>query len=141
MASRLGGGARAALALAVAFSASLAAAQPAACPEPTGIHAADLHGLWQARFDDGGPGATLLLEANPNWPGSLSGGINRQGERAQLAGDLDRGELTLEESADGRRIDAAWIGALVPGSCGRQVRGTWKADGASTGRSFVLSRL
>ena len=137
MASRLVRGALAGLALA----GSVAAAQPAACPDPADLHAADLHGLWLARFDDGGPGATLLLEANPRWPGSLSGGINRQGKRAQLAGDLDEGELTLEESADGRRIDAAWIGAIVPGSCGREVRGTWKADGARTGRSFVLSRL
>ena len=124
----------------LALTGSLAATQPAPCPDAEDLQAADLHGLWQARFDDGGPGATLLLEANPNWAGSLSGGINRKGERAQLAGDLDEGELTLEESADGRRIDAAWIGEVVPGSCGRELRGIWRRDGAPAGRAFTLRR-
>ena len=124
----------------LAFAGGAAMAQHAPCPGAADLQAVDLHGLWQARFDDGGPGATLLLEANPNWPGSLSGGINRNGTRAQLAGDLDEGELTLEESADGRRIDAAWIGEIVPGSCGREVRGTWRRDGAPAGRAFTLRR-
>lgn len=123
-----------------AWVAGAAAAQPSPCPAPGGLQAADLHGLWQARFDDGGPGATLLLEANPNWPGSLAGAINRDGERARLAGDLDEDELTLEESADGRRIDAAWTGQVVPGSCGGEIRGTWKSEGATAARSFVLKR-
>lgn len=117
-----------------------ALAQPVACPKPAELQATDLLGLWRARFDDGGPGATLLLEPNPRWPGSLAGAINRNGERARLAGDLDEGELTLEESADGRRIDAAWIGQVAPGSCGREIRGHWTAEGAPSGRAFVLTR-
>ncbi|HSW16485.1 MAG TPA: hypothetical protein VLJ86_04610 [Ramlibacter sp.] len=120
--------------------AGAAGAEPAACPQPHELQASDLYGLWQARFDDGGPGATLLLEANANWPGSLAGAVNRNGVRAQLAGDLEAGELTLEESADERRIDAAWHGEVVAGSCGREIRGAWTREAATTGRAFVLIR-
>jgi hypothetical protein len=117
-----------------------AGAQAPPCPTDTETTAADLHGLWHAQFDDGGRGATLLLESNPRWPGSLGGAINRNGERAQLAGDVDEGELTLEESADGVHISATWIGRPVQGSCAREIRGTWQPDGQATGRGFLLRR-
>ena len=57
-----------------------------------------------------------------------------------MAGDVDEGEFTLEESQDGVRISATWLGDVVEGSCGREIRGTWKAEGTATGRPFVLKK-
>jgi hypothetical protein len=38
------------------------------------------------------------------------------------------------------RIAAAWVGELVEGSCGREVRGTWTIDGEKSGRPFILRK-
>ncbi|MDB5859315.1 MAG: hypothetical protein JWQ76_3004 [Ramlibacter sp.] len=111
-----------------------------ACPQPSEVMQAHMLGLWRAEFEDRGPGATLLLERHPDYAESLSGAVNRGGERRQLAGDVEDGDLTLEESADGVHIAAIWVGELVEGSCGREVRGTWKAEGAAGERYFVLRK-
>lgn len=112
-----------------------------ACPDDASLTANDLLGLWRAEFEGGVPAATLLLEPNATWPGSLAGAINRNGRRAQLAGDLEAGEFTLEESADGVRIDAAWVGAPVAGRCGQEIRGTWQPEGGGAPRAFTLRRV
>ena len=41
---------------------------------------------------------------------------------ALLVGDVDDGQLTLEESLDGKRISATWVGEVVEGSCAREIR-------------------
>ncbi len=112
---------------------------PKACPAEVDLTTADLYGLWRAEVD-GRHDGTLLLEANPQWAGSLAGAINRNGVMARLAGDLDDGELLLEESADGQRITATWTGTPVAGRCGREIRGTRPADGGGPARPFVLQR-
>ena len=118
---------------------ALAATGAAACPGAADLTAADLYGLWRAEVS-GRHAGTLLLEPNPRWPGSLTGTINRDGVKSQVAGDLDDGELTLEESADGTRISATWIGEPVPGSCGREFRGSWQAGEPGRPAGFVLRR-
>lgn len=118
---------------------ALGAADAIACPAAADLTARDLLGLWRAEVD-GRHAGTLLLEPNPNWPGSLSGTLNRDGTRSQLAGDIEDGELTLEESADGTRISAAWIGEAVEGRCGREFRGTWQPEGRDERRPFRLIR-
>lgn len=45
--------------------------------------------------------------------------------RALASGDVDDGQLTLEESLNGTNISATWIGQVVEGSCGKEIRGTW----------------
>ena len=96
-------------------------------------------GPWRAEIE-GRPAAILQLVANPRHAGSLAGEIDRQGVRARLAADIDNGELTLEESVDGKRIDATWLGEVIPGTCGHEIRGSWEpADG--TPRAFVLRRV
>jgi hypothetical protein len=120
-----------------------AAAQQATvpCPEPAQVTQADMLGLWRAEFQGRAQGATLLIEKHPEYESSLAGAINRNGERGRLAGDLEDGELTLEESADGKRIDAVWLGEVVEGSCGREVRGTWQPDGGEgPAEPFVLKK-
>ena len=40
-----------------------------------------------------------------------------------VVADLDNGEFTLEESHDGQRIAATWLGEVVAGRCGRVLQG------------------
>jgi hypothetical protein len=111
-----------------------------ACPAAAEVQPRHLHGLWRAEFE-GAPGATLLIEPHREFAMSISGTVNRNGARAQLAGDLEEGEFTLEESADGARIAATWLGDVVEGSCGREIRGTWQAELASRPEAAAPSAI
>ena len=111
-----------------------------ACPPNADLTSRDLLGLWRAEFEGGRESLTVLLEPNPEWPGSFAGRFTQGGRTVQVAGDLEDGTFTLEESADGVRIDATWAGQPVDGSCGREIRGSWRATGREAPRSFVLRR-
>lgn len=110
------------------------------CPAAAEVAQQHLLGLWRAEFEGGGAGATLLLEPHPEYAQSLRGAINRDGDRALVAGDVAEGEFTLEESVNGINISAVWLGDVVEGSCGREIRGSWKAQGDPRTRSFVLRK-
>jgi hypothetical protein len=112
-----------------------------ACPAPAEVSAVHLYGLWRAEQDGSWHAGTLLLEKHPEYAQSVRGAINRNGERSQVAGDVEAGAFTLEESADGKRIAATWLGDVVPGSCGREIRGTWQAEGDPRARRFVLRKV
>ncbi|MGH8820783.1 MAG: hypothetical protein ACREWJ_05770 [Rhodoferax sp.] len=105
---------------------------------------ARLFGLWQAQVDAGAGGAprqaTLKLAQNPRFSESLGGTIVRDGAQAMVAGDIDNGAFTLEESSDGKSITATWAGHIVEGSCGREIRGTWKNVADQSTHDFVLRR-
>jgi hypothetical protein len=110
------------------------------CPAAAEVKPQELVGLWRAEFDGQPHGATLLLEPHREYAQSLSGEINRDGARARVAADLEEGEFTLEESADGRRISATWLGDVVEGSCGKEIRG--RREGGWDGIApFVLRKL
>ena len=113
----------------------------ASCPAGAKVTHRHLLGLWRATFDGIAQGATLLLETHPELAESVRGAINRSGERAQLAGDVDDGEFTLEESVDGVKIDATWTGTVIDGSCGREIRGDWQRTADKVPRAFVLRKL
>ncbi|MBI2772455.1 MAG: hypothetical protein HYX47_22740 [Burkholderiales bacterium] len=100
-----------------------------------------LVGMWRAEFEGLPRGATLLLEPHASMAESVSGAVNRNGEKALLAGDVDEGEFSLEESTDGVSISATWIGDVVEGSCGREIRGSWQAASERVARPFVLRKL
>ena len=135
--------------------ASTPPSQPPPCPVPGALTAAQLHGDWQVAWEaPADPHAaplareTLRFGPNPNHADSLSGELQRGKDRIQLAGDLEDGELSLEESRDGKTISASWLGQVQAGSCGREIRGSWTADAAlslSAGqprtRAFVLRRV
>jgi hypothetical protein len=123
-------------------------AQPAVAPPAaaTCVAAADvtplhLYGLWRAEFEGLPQGATLLFEKHPEYAESVSGGITRDGVRARIAGDVDDGTLTLEESEDGQRISATWNGRVVDASCGKEIRGSWKNTHNHREYSFVLRKV
>jgi hypothetical protein len=131
---------------AAALASGQAGAQPAdtlQLPCPTGSEITHRHllGLWRASFDGLSRGATLLLERHPELAESVRGAVNRDGEKAQVAGDVDDGEFTLEESADGVRIDATWTGTVIDGSCGLEIRGDWQAAGTTSSQPFLLRKL
>ena len=111
-----------------------------ACPKAAEVGREHLLGLWHAEFEGLGHGATLLLEKHPELSESVRGAVNRNGERAELAGDVDAGEFSLEESVNGVNISAVWLGDVVEGSCGREIRGAWKAEGDPRQLQFVLRK-
>jgi len=112
-----------------------------ACPAPHELRALHLYGTWRAQWQgDAAPGATLQLERHPELGDSVRGRVERDGITALLAGDVDDGDLTLEESRDGKRISATWIGRVDPDSCGKLIRGTWTDADTEAKRGFELRR-
>lgn len=125
----------------VAGSAAVAADAPPVCPAPYEMRALHLYGTWQAQWQgQDAPGATLQLERHPELGDSVRGRVERDGTTALLAGDVDDGDLTLEESRDGKRISATWIGRVDADSCGKLIRGTWTDADTEARREFVLRR-
>jgi opacity protein-like surface antigen len=119
---------------------SCAAAAQAPCPVSEDLTPRQLLGTWKAEVQGPWNSATLLLTPHPDYPESLRGTLLVAGARAEVAGDFEDGDFTLEESSDGVHIAATWLGALVDGSCGREIRGDWKRDGEADGHAFVLRR-
>ena len=119
-----------------------APALPAPCPASLLDLPADaLYGRWNAQID-GSPGtAVVRLQAHPDYEG-VRGVIERPGQpAAQLAGDVDdQGRIGLDESKDGRTISGVWVGEAKPGSCGREIRGTWRDATNDSTHPFVLQK-
>lgn len=67
----------------------------------------------------------MLFEKHAELDGSIAGGVNRDGLKTLAAGDVDNGVFSLEESDNGQAITATWHGAVVAGSCGKEISGTW----------------
>lgn len=115
---------------------------PVACPKPAEMSHLHLYGLWRAEFNSGAaPGATLLFERHPDYPESVRGGINRDGVKGLVAGDVENGEFSLDESIDGIKIAATWTGIVMENSCGKEIRGTWTAAAGKPEYSFVLRKV
>jgi len=107
-----------------------------------------LQGRWHATLHADAPGAAtepaatalLQLGRHPELAQSVRGTVQRGGASAQLSGDVDAGELTLEESINGTNISATWTGQVVDGSCGKEIQGTWNNATPPTSLSFVLRK-
>ena len=115
----------------------------AACPDTADLRADMLQGRWQVELQDASTGAVQLwqleLGPHPDYPGSLRGTLAQGSVRYPVAADLDDGELTLEESHDGRQIAATWLGEVVEGSCAQVLRGVRQSGSApATQQGFVL---
>jgi hypothetical protein len=111
------------------------------CPLPAQVEPVHLYGLWRAEFTGLPQGATLLFEKHAERTGSVRGAINRDGARALIAGDVDGGEFTLEESDDGVHISATWLGTVVENTCGHEIRGSWSHASNERTYAFVLRKL
>jgi hypothetical protein len=131
---------------------SLASAAQANCPTASQLTHAHMKGDWQVVWQEQGrasaPPETVRFGPNPEFPDSLSGELLRGKQRVQLAGDVEDGQLTLEESPDGKSISATWTGQVQAGSCGTAVTGQWTRDAGSpmaerqgpAQRQFLLRR-
>lgn len=112
------------------------------CPSAQDMSPQMLYGSWTVQVA-GEPLLTLTLGPHPEHMGSLRGELTsttgpNQKPRAVVA-DLDDGEFTLEETHDGQRIAATWLGRLPPAGCGRQIQGQRTLAGEDS-RPFVLNR-
>ena len=102
-----------------------------ACPDASQMSHQHLQGVWHAQLLSSGATdmpaitATLELGPHPEMAHSVRGTVERGGITAAVSGDVDDGDLTLEESLNKTNISATWIGRVVDGSCGKEIRGTW----------------
>ncbi len=111
------------------------------CPTAQALQQRHLLGRWQAELPGLGQRLQLQLTPHPELAESVHGSVQRGSQRSQLTGDVDGGTLTLEESDDGQRISATWLGDVVEGSCGREIRGQWQREGASAApQRFILRK-
>ncbi len=117
-----------------------AASGAAACPTPAEIGALHLYGAWQATWDGLDEPATLTLGRNLEHPDGVRGEIRRGAAQALVAGDVDDGDFTLEESTDGQTISATWTGRVVDTACGKEIRGTWTRAHDGAAHPFVLRK-
>ena len=120
----------------------------AACPAAAEMDHQHLQGRWHATLQADSAGvvpqpdtsAWLQLGPHPELAESVRGTVQRAGAIALLSGDVDEGELTLEESIDGTRISATWAGQVVDGSCGKEIHGIWTNAHPTTTLPFVLRK-
>ena len=110
------------------------------CPRPAEVSHLHLDGLWKAEWGDSQDSAELRGERHPELAESVRGTLRRGGQVSQVAGDVDDGDFTLEESDNGRNISATWTGRVVDTSCGKEIQGTWTNATNSTERRFVLRK-
>ncbi|PWB17952.1 hypothetical protein [Comamonas sp. JNW] len=128
-----------ALCTALASACSSTPAPRPACPSALQMEQPELLGHWQAELP-GLPGpVTLQLAPHPEWNGTVKGQIQRPGSSAIVVGDVDKGKLTMEESADGKKVSGTWLGEVVDGSCGREIRGEW-LDANDNSHAFVMRK-
>lgn len=117
-----------------------------ACPDPQDVLPLHLYGVWRAQLDSAtgkdhsAASATLWFERHSELADSVGGRLVRGAIAAQLAGDVDSGRISLEESVNGRNISATWSGVVVAGSCGKEMRGTWTNAAGDSTASFVLRK-
>ncbi len=103
----------------------------AACPTAAQMDQRQLQGVWHTDLPGHGGATVLRLGQHPELAGSVRGTLERAGQTAQVVGDVHQGELTLEESLDGKRISATWLGDVVEGQCGKEIRGQWSENAAA----------
>jgi hypothetical protein len=114
------------------------------CLTASELKAPHLYGAWtveMAASSAAGAASVLgqvVLEKNAEHADSISGWLTWNGSKVFVAGDIDEGSFSLEESDDGQRISAVWDGAVVSGSCSKAITGSRRAGDSLV--SFVLRR-
>lgn len=91
--------------------------------------ALQLQGQWSADIAGQAQAAELQLAPHPEWQGTVKGTVQRTGSSHAMVGDVDQGNVTLEESANGTNISATWVGTVTDGSCAREIRGQYQEEG------------
>ncbi len=134
-----------------------------ACITPAELSTQRLYGLWEAVFTDL-PTPTglrqadttmvqfrgiLLFERHPEHANSVRGTLSAKDPKgdgqamppmAQLSGDVEEGEMILDESDNGQRISAVWVGTASAEGCGLEIRGTRRLAGEESANLFVMRK-
>lgn len=123
-------------------AARTASAQPPlSCPEGEEMKDSQLQGEWTGTVEGQAQPVRLQLGPHPQWKGNVKGTIARSADTRPMVGDVADDHITLEESADGKRITATWLGDVVEGSCAREIRGNYLEGEDAAPRPFVLRKL
>ena len=99
-----------------------------------------LQGHWVADIDGIASPTHLHLDRHPEWSGMVKGSVRHGREEAVMVGDVNDGEVTLEESRNGVNISATWLGDVVENSCATEIRGQYLEGETAPARSFVLRK-
>lgn len=114
---------------------------PLSCPEGEEMKDSQLQGEWTGTVEGQAQPVRLQLGPHPQWKGNVKGTIARGADTRPMVGDVADDHITLEESADGKRITATWLGDVVEGSCAREIRGNYLEGEDAAPRPFVLRKL
>jgi hypothetical protein len=91
-----------------------------------------LIGTWMVRVSGESSPWTLKLQAHPEHQGSL------RGVQFSVVADMDDAAFTMEETQDGQRISATWLGTLKTGHCDQLIAGERHAEGTQLTQHFVI---
>jgi hypothetical protein len=92
-----------------------------------------LLGQWRVTLSGQSDPWTLLLRPHPEHEGSLQGTLMQNPQHFAVVADIEGAEFTMEESHDGRRIAATWLGHVQVGSCGQIIAGERQASAPGQG--------
>jgi hypothetical protein len=110
------------------------------CSTAEAVGPQHLLGQWRAEIS-GQPGvAVVQFDQDPEQDDSLVGHITRGRQVSELAAEVQHGEFSMEESADGTRISATWAGQLTKAACGREIKGLWTDAHTDQSHPFVLRK-
>lgn len=131
----------------------------APCPAPLEVSTAHLYGLWHVTFHDGAlppddqadihrqasARTTILFERHPEHDDSLRGAMKPIGNiqspgTVWLSGDLEDGELILDESDNGQHISAVWVAHPSAQGCGKVFKGNRRLADSDTLQTFVMTK-
>lgn len=111
------------------------------CAQASDVSPVHLYGVWQAELEGQAAKATVLFERHPELGDSVRGHIERDGVKTLIAGDVDDGDFTLEESHNGQTISATWLGRVSDNACGKEITGTWTHALNPTPIPFILRKV
>lgn len=120
---------------------------PPRCDSAAAMSVEQLVGLWQLTLwaDNASTGTpvsqgAVLFQPHPEYPGSVRGRLKRTSPgndvQALLSGDVVNGEFNLDESDDGVRMSATWVG--TPAECGSRLHGVREPSAAMGDTGTVL---
>lgn len=107
------------------------------CPAGQTLDADQLHGSWTLQLAGASGPWRLQLGPHPEHLGSLRGELTQGSARHPVVADLDGRDFTMEESHDGQRIAATWLGTAIPGHCGRLIQGV-RQEQNQTAQDFTM---
>jgi hypothetical protein len=109
------------------------------------VQSTDLYGVWRFEITHGVSAAphqpqrgSVVFEKNPEFSDSVIGWLQWDNNKIFVAGDVEQGSFSLEESEDGTRISAVWEGTVAEGSCGKAITGLRRVGDLSN--PFILRK-